>query len=72
MNREHQSFEALKHASEPGEEYWSARELGKLLEYSEYRHFSSVLERAKEACKNSGQKIEHHFEDILEMVKIFV
>lgn len=36
--------------------------------YSEYRHFIPVIERAKEACKNSGQHIEHHFEDILEMM----
>jgi DNA-damage-inducible protein D len=29
-----------------------------------------VLERAKEACANSNQKIEHHFEDILEMIEL--
>ena len=44
--------------------------MAKVLEYSEYRHFIPVLERAKEACKNSGQDITHHFEDILEMIDL--
>ena len=41
-----------------------------MLEYSEYRHFKPVVEKAKEACKNSGSDIVDHFEDILEMVEI--
>lgn len=41
-----------------------------LTEYSEYRHFLPVVERAKVACENSGQKKENHFEDILEMIPI--
>jgi len=40
------------------------------MEYSEYRHFIPPISRAKEACRNSGQQIVDHFEDILEMVKI--
>lgn len=51
-------------------EYWSARDLAKVLEYSEYRHFLPVIERAKEACRNSGQLEANHFEHILEMVSI--
>ena len=42
----------------------------KILEYTEYRHFLPVVEKAKIACQNSGQRIEDHFEDILEMVGI--
>ncbi|MGV8815355.1 MAG: DNA damage-inducible protein D [Gelidibacter sp.] len=53
-----------------GNEYWSARDLAKILEYSEYRHFLPVIERAKEACVNSGYEVSDHFEDILEMVTI--
>ena len=63
-------FEQIKRTDENGNEYWSARDLSKVLEYSEYRHFLPVIERAKEACKNSRQSIEDHFEDILEMVSI--
>ena len=67
---QYQSFESIKHITESGEEYWTSRELSKLLDYSEYRHFLPVLGKAKEACKNSGHSIENHFEDILGMVKI--
>jgi DNA-damage-inducible protein D len=65
----HQTFESLKQ-EEDGCEFWNARRLAKALEYSEYRHFLPVIEKAKEACKNSGQYIDDHFEDILEMVEI--
>ncbi len=63
-------FEQIRKTDSGGNEYWSARNMAKVLEYSEYRHFLPVIERAKEACKNSGQNIENHFEDILEMVSI--
>lgn len=65
-----QGFESIRHVNEDEQEYWLARELSKMLEYSEYRHFLPVIERAKEAVRNSGQPVENHFEDILEMVKI--
>lgn len=63
-------FEQIKRIDEQGNEYWSGRDLAKVLEYSEYRHFKPVIEKAKDACKNSGQPVENHFEDYLEMVKI--
>ena len=63
-------FEQIKRLDKNNNEYWSGRELAKVLEYSEYRHFKPVIEKAKEACKNSGQPVENHFEDYLEMVKI--
>ena len=46
------------------------RDLAKVLDYSEYRHFLPVIERAKEASRKSGQSLENHFEDILDMVDI--
>jgi DNA-damage-inducible protein D len=61
-------FEQIKHTDENGNEFWSTRELSKVLEYSEYRHFLPVLARAKEACFKSKQSIIDHFEDILEMI----
>lgn len=63
-------FEQIKRIDENGIEYWSARDLSKVLEYSEYRHFLPVIEKAKEACKNSNQSIPDHFEDILEMIEL--
>lgn len=68
-NTHYQTFESSKQ-EENGCEFWNARKLAKVLEYSEYRHFLPVIEKAKKACKNSGQNITDHFEDILEMIKI--
>lgn len=63
-------FESIKHIDENGVEYWTSRSLWKILEYNEYRNFLPVIEKAKLACENSGQKVEDHFEDILEMIVI--
>lgn len=63
-------FEQLKRIDKNGNEYWSARDMAKVLDYSEYRHFLPVIERAKEACANSDQQITDHFEDILEMIML--
>jgi len=63
-------FEQIKRLDQTKNEYWTARDLAKVLEYSEYRHFKPVIDRAKEACKNSGYKDANHFEDILGMVSI--
>ncbi|SPY79372.1 DNA-damage-inducible protein D [Providencia rustigianii] len=38
MEHQSQPFEKIKKVDELGVEYWSARELSKLLAYSEYRH----------------------------------
>ena len=70
INSQKSVFEQIKHIDENGIEYWSAREMAKVLEYSEYRHFLLVIEKAKEACINSNGELSDHFEDILEMVQI--
>ncbi|HSX12933.1 MAG TPA: DNA damage-inducible protein D [Chlamydiales bacterium] len=44
--------------------------MSKALEYYEYRNFFPVVEKAKEACKNSGHAIEDHFVQVNEMVEI--
>jgi len=63
-------FEQVKQTDENGNEFWSARDLSKVLGYLEFRNFKPVIEKAKEACKNSDQIIENHFVDYHEMVKI--
>lgn len=63
-------FESIKKIDENGNEYWTSRSLWKILEYTDYRNFQTVIEKAKIACKNSGQNIEDHFVDINEMVTI--
>jgi DNA-damage-inducible protein D len=63
-------FEQIRKVDDKGNEYWSSRDMAKALEYSEYRHFTPVVTKAMEACRNSGHKTIDHFEDILEMVGI--
>ncbi|MCU6434207.1 DNA damage-inducible protein D [Undibacterium sp. Jales W-56] len=70
IHQHHATFENIRHLDENGNEFWSARELAAVLEYSQYRHFLPVIDKAKEACRNSGQDIENHIEDVLTMVEI--
>jgi len=63
-------FESIKRVNQYQSEYWSARDLAKILSYSEYRHFQIVLKKAKQSCINSGQAIKYHFEDALEMINL--
>ena len=63
-------IESIKEIDENGNEYWGARKLAKVLEYSDFRNFISVIEKAKEACENSGHEVENHLVDFTEMVPI--
>lgn len=64
------TFESIKRIDSAGVEYWSSRELAKAIGYSDYRNFIQAVNRAKEACANSKQRVEDHFGDITEMVSI--
>lgn len=70
VEQHHETFEGIRQFDADGNEFWIARQLAKVLEYSEYRHFQPVIERAKESCRNSGHAVEDHFEDVLDMVDI--
>lgn len=63
-------FENIKKINEHNQEFWSARDLMAPLGYIEWRKFEGAIERAKEACKNSKQKIEDHFVGSAKMIKI--
>lgn len=65
----HQSFEDIKQIDKDGNEFWYARALGKLLGYSDFRNFTNVIQKAKEACKNSGQDILEHLVEVNEQLK---
>jgi very-short-patch-repair endonuclease len=54
-------FEAIKRTTEDGSEYWSARELAPVLDYSRWQRFYPVIEKAREVCKWSGQTVSDHF-----------
>ena len=64
------SFEDIKHIDEYGNEYWLARELQQVLEYKEWRKFSRVIEKARDASNNSKFKVSDHFVQTDKMVGI--
>ena len=69
VNRSKEDFESIKHMDENGVEFWYARELMIVLEYKQWRRFEQVIERSKEACKNSNINIDDHFADVGKIVK---
>lgn len=63
-------FEDIKHIDEFGNEYWLARELQNILEYTQWRRFENVINKAKFACENSNIKVDDHFANVGKMVDI--
>jgi len=53
-----------------GVEYWLARDLQVLLEYSVWRNFAQVIDKAKITCKNASKKATDHFVDVNKMVEL--
>ncbi len=62
-------FEKIRKIDENRDEYWISRDLSKVLEYTDYRNFLDVIEKAKEACKNSKYEVSDHFVDVTEMIE---
>ena len=63
-------FESIKHIDDYGNEYWLARELQVALEYSQWRRFNEVINRAIISCDNSKLEINDHFAKVGKMVGI--
>lgn len=59
----HKNFEDIRKEKE-GIEFWLARDLQKILGYIQWRNFENVVDKAKEACRNSKENIDNHFIDI--------
>jgi hypothetical protein len=63
-------FDFIMHTDDDGNEFWYARELMSVLEYSEWRFFKPSIERAKRACEKSGFVTKDHFVVMHEMVTL--
>jgi DNA-damage-inducible protein D len=70
MPGEDSPFEKIKRVTAAGNENWSSRDFARVLGYTDYRNFEQVIDKAKVACFNSGQRLEDHFVDITDMIEI--
>ena len=61
-------FDDARHIDENGNEYWEARELMLLFEYTEWCKFNGVINRAIINCKSSNYNVLDHFGDVDKMV----
>ncbi|WP_026726037.1 DNA damage-inducible protein D [Flavobacterium sasangense] len=64
------NFESHANQTEDGTEFWLARDLQHLLEYTKWDNFLGVISKAKTACEISGESIDDHFADVGKMVSI--
>lgn len=64
------AFEDIKHINEFGLEYWEARELMPILQYSNWQNFVKIIHKAIVACENSHISTINHFIDVNKMVNI--
>ena len=70
IDKNNKSFEDIKHTDENGVEFWYARELMPILQYSNWQNFEKIVNKAKISCENSNINVLDHFTDISKMVQI--
>ena len=70
MPSETTPFETIRRTNPAGNEFWSSQDFAKVLGYADYRNFQSVIESARTACFNSGQRVEDHFVEVTDMIEI--
>lgn len=64
------AFEQARIVEADGSERWSARQLGKLLGYSQWQAFQGPITKAKTSCEDLGAATSHHFIPVNEMIVI--
>jgi DNA-damage-inducible protein D len=65
---EYKCFENIKHVRDDGSEYWLARELAEVLDYTAWRNFTKVIGKAMIACNNSGNDVIYDFVEVNKIV----
>ena len=69
IDKNNKSFEDIKHIDENGVEFWYARELMPILQYSNWQNFEKIIDKAKISCENSGISVFEHFIDVNKLSK---
>ena len=64
IDKNNKSFEDIKHIDENNMEFWYARELMPILQYSNWQNFEKIINKAKISCKNSDISKFEHFIDV--------
>ena len=70
MEKNNKSFEDIKHIDENGVEFWYAKELMPILQYSNWQNFEKIIEKAKISCENSDISVDDQFTDTSKTVQI--
>lgn len=70
QDTEYKNFEDIKNIRKDGTEFWYARELSKVLQYTKWENFAKVIDKAMTACKNSGFKVSDHFPEVRKMIQL--
>ncbi len=70
MDKNNKSFEDIKHIDENGVEFWFARELMSILQYSNWQNFEKIIDKAKVSCQNSDISVFEHFIDVSKTIKM--
>ena len=69
IGSEYRRFEDIKHVRDDGSEFWSARELGPVLDYVKWDNFHKVIKRAMIVCENAGRSILDQFPEVGKLVE---
>ena len=70
IDENNKSFEDIKHIDENGVEFWYARELMPILQYSNWQNFEKIIDKAKISCENSDISVFEHFTDVNKTIKM--
>ena len=66
--KEYKCFEDIKQLRSDGTEFWYARELAEVLDYTKWENFHKVIKRAMIACENSGRIVAYDFPEVRKIV----
>ena len=70
INYNEKIFEEIKHTDENGVEFWYARELMKVLEYTNWRNFNILIEKAKQSLESTEINVLEHFDANIKTIQM--